>query len=106
MFGLAQSLRNQTKLSEAGQLYRRAVELARDSLPAGHLATATFQCGYGGYLTERRRFEPAEPHLLESYRAFRAVLGDEHASTKLARQQLLDLYDAWHKPDRAAEFRE
>lgn len=106
MFGLAQALHNQTKLSEAGQLFRRVVELARDSLPPGHLATATFQCGYGGYLTERRRFESAEPHLLESYRVFRAVLGDDHASTKLARQRLLDLYDAWDKPDRAAEFRE
>ena len=43
---------------------------------------------------------------MESYQALAAALGEDHARTKVARQRVVDLYEAWGKPEQAAPFRE
>ncbi len=35
----------------------------------------------------------------------RGLFGDEHARTQKAIKRVADLYDAWGKPDKAAEWR-
>jgi len=57
------------------------------------------------FLAGQHRFEEAEPRLLRGYQTLLDALGDRSAKTKKALQCLIDLYEAWDKPDRAAHYR-
>jgi tetratricopeptide (TPR) repeat protein len=64
----------------------------------------------GGCLAAKRNFAEAEPHLLESYEGMRARLGSipEASRGRLAEagERIVQLYEAWGKPEKAADWRE
>ena len=55
---------------------------------------------------EQTRNEEAEKLLLEAIEGRRLKLGDTHPHTLESWHNLIDLYDAWNKPDKAQEWRE
>ena len=59
----------------------------------------------GSCLVLLGRFEDAEPLLLESYPRLRDALGDDHPVTGAALDRIIDLYDAWGKPEKSAAYR-
>ncbi|MCH8804628.1 MAG: tetratricopeptide repeat protein [Planctomycetes bacterium] len=59
----------------------------------------------GRCLTKLTRFEVAEPMLLKSYEFGQANFGDSHVRALERCQYLAELYDAWSKPEQAAEWR-
>jgi len=59
----------------------------------------------GDLLREQGRLTEAEPYFREELEACRHVRGDDHDSTLDSIYNLADLYDAWGKPDKAAEWR-
>ena len=54
---------------------------------------------------EQARFEEAEPLLLEALKGRRLNLGDTHPHTLKSWNQLIDLYKAWNKPEKAEVWR-
>ena len=66
---------------------------------------ATVESLLGGCLTAARRYREAEPLLLKSYPILREAFGDSHNRTRVALGRIVDLYDAWGKPDKAAKYR-
>jgi len=58
-----------------------------------------------GAAKEQARYDKAEPLLLEAVEGRRIKLGDKHPHTLESWKNLIDLYKAWGKPEKAAEWR-
>ncbi len=50
------------------------------------------------------RFEEPEPFLLDSYAVIKRIHGAQDEQTLAALQWIIDLYEAWDQPDRAASY--
>ncbi|MGH9940356.1 MAG: tetratricopeptide repeat protein, partial [Blastocatellia bacterium] len=59
----------------------------------------------GECLTLLKRYAEAERLLNESYTGFQLVRGEKSVAMVQARQRWVKLYEAWGKPDKAAQFR-
>jgi serine/threonine protein kinase/Flp pilus assembly protein TadD len=59
----------------------------------------------GGCLLAQGKFQEAEPLLIQSYPILLKDSGDGAKHAAEARQRIVDLYTAWGKPERAAEYR-
>jgi serine/threonine-protein kinase len=59
----------------------------------------------GGSLVAQGKFQEAEPLLIQSYPILLKDPGDGAKHAEEARQRIVDLYTAWGKPEKAAEFR-
>lgn len=105
---LGDILLRQGKPAEAEPVLREALTIRGDSDPTGWMAAAT-RAQLGTALARLGRFDEAEPLLTEGHRVLvantaripalrRGVIAD-------ARDHLVELYTAWGKPDRAAEWR-
>ena len=102
---LATALSMGDKHEEAEALFRRALAIRRAKLPGGHWRTASTQIGLGTCLTRVGRYEEAERLLIEGYAGMRESLGTAHSRTLGARDALIELYESWDKPEKAAELR-
>ncbi|PYX12871.1 MAG: tetratricopeptide repeat protein, partial [Acidobacteria bacterium] len=60
----------------------------------------------GECLTIEKRYNEAEPLLLESYESLKSSQGANNPRTQLALQRLITLYENWGKLDRARAYRE
>jgi hypothetical protein len=54
---------------------------------------------------EQARYEEAEPLLIEALNGRRLKLGDTHPRTRESLNNLIELYDAWDKSEKAEEWR-
>jgi len=59
----------------------------------------------GTYLASLGRYAEAETCLLESYHGLAASKGPQATYTRDALHRLVELYDAWNRPEEAAEYR-
>jgi len=108
MNSLGRVLHGLGKLSEAEPLLRDLVETAERVLPEGPrkpYVMAAFQGTYGDCLRDMQRYEQAELHLRRSYLGIEAALGPTHEQTRKAQEALIELYQAWGKPDQVSEWR-
>ena len=76
---------------------------------AGRLGTLSHEDHAGRALAGQKKFQEAEPLLVEGYsgmKAREAKISLPTAKTRLpeAIQRLVDLYVAWEKPEQAAEW--
>jgi serine/threonine-protein kinase len=83
----------------------RALEARTRALKPGHRWTAETKSALGENLTSQKRFDEAEPLLIESHRTLHASLGPRDPRTEEARRRLVTLYEAWQKPDSANGYR-
>ena len=56
-------------------------------------------------LVRLRRYPEAERELLRAQAELHAAVGDEHNDTKAAVRRLVELYEAWGKPDQAGVWK-
>ena len=90
---------------EAGDLLREALPIAREQLGKGHPRTLTLAHTLAVLYIRQARYENAEPLLLEAYNGREANLRSEHPRTIDSLRELVRLYEAWGKPDEAANWR-
>ncbi len=102
---LGDALMRAGDLGEAETLLREAEQRYRVALDEGHWQVSNTQSFIGECLQLQGRFEEAEELLLAAYPALAAQLGPDHRRTQRALQRVVDLYDAWGKPEEAAEYR-
>jgi serine/threonine protein kinase len=110
--GLAQFLRRrgdramrEDRAQKAEPSYREAAELLREAFSVGDRHLIDVDADLGRCLVGLSRFEEAEVLLIESYEALEAELGRANATTQQAISRLIDLYETWRKPEKAAEYR-
>ncbi len=100
---LAAGLRDGGQLDEALGVFEQSSQAAA-SLPLEHWLLPYLKGGHGETLLLLGRFAEAEPLLLESHRVFLATRGRGHPMTRKAAARLADLYRAWGRPERAADY--
>ena len=93
------------RYEEAATLFATTIAGARESLPEGHWYTGVFLTKYGMCLINLGRFDEAETTLDEAHQILSASLGADHDRTRTAATAMVDLYDAWRKPEPAAKWR-
>jgi hypothetical protein len=102
---LGLTLKLQEKLSQAEAHFKEEIAMADHCLPRTHTSRASLHAIYGNLLQENGRYEEAEHHLLVGYEALKNALGTREIRTRSAIEALAELYEAWGKPDRSAEYR-
>ena len=90
---------------EGESILREAVRIRTESLPKGHYWIGLANSALGECLTIEKRYQEAEPLLVESYESLTRSQGSNNPRTKLALQRLVNLYEAWNKPDQAGSYR-
>jgi tetratricopeptide (TPR) repeat protein len=92
------------KAVEAEPYVREAASIFRAKRPT-YWRTADADSVLGACLVAEGKFQEAESLLLKSYPLLKADPGDGAKHATEARQRIVDLYTAWGKPEKAAEYR-
>ena len=101
--GLILSKTGQT--GEGEKIVREAVKLRVDSLPKEHYWVALANSALGECLAIEQRYNEAEPLLVGSYESLKNSQGANNPRTRLAQQQVVELYEKWQRPDLVAKYR-
>jgi serine/threonine protein kinase/Tfp pilus assembly protein PilF len=104
LLNLARSIQAQGAFEKAEPLYLEALAMERKLLGARHPLLGATLSGYGGCLTDMKRYREAEEKLLEAHGMLKALVGEQHERTRQTAERLVQLYRAWGKPDKAAEY--
>ena len=102
---LGLTLTREGKAAEGEPYLREALAIRKKILPQGDISISIAVSALGECLSVQQRYAEAEPLLTDSYNELKSKLGDQEKRTVEARQRLAKLYDAWGKPDQAAQFR-
>jgi len=90
---------------EAEACVREALAIRTRLLTPGHRLIASSKGALGESLRLQKRYVEAEPLLVESYSILRSSpAAERNPRMKEVRQSLKALYDAWHKPEKAASY--
>jgi serine/threonine-protein kinase len=92
-------------LDEAELHARQAQEILSSALPADHPWIYDAQSALGACLARQKRYPEAEPLLLGVYDDLQRTAPGRGPRAPKTLKRLVDLYEAWGKPDKAAEYR-
>jgi serine/threonine protein kinase len=107
LLSLGDALNGAGSPDAAERRYREALTIGLKAYPADdHPEIARGRRQLGNLLVADKRFAEAEPLLLAAGAAREKRLGRDHATTKAVVADIVRLYDAWNKPDKAAEWRQ
>jgi non-specific serine/threonine protein kinase/serine/threonine-protein kinase len=93
------------RYQEAERLYLTALPAMRRVIGTVHLRTINTGTSLAGMYQKQQRFAEAETILTGMLNALDSTPGSSASSTKAVAKQLGELYDAWSKPEKAAELR-
>jgi tetratricopeptide (TPR) repeat protein len=99
-------LMSQGKYDEAQVYLAEALEGFRRVLGNEHPSTLISIVNMGGQLMNQGKYDEAQVYLAEALEGFRRVLGNEHPHTLYSINALVELYDAWKKPEEAKKYRD
>ena len=105
LLSLATLLSERGGWKEAEPLAREGLDIERKADPHDDADVAWAESVLGGCLTSARRYDEAEPLLLGGYSILKAKRGERTSETREALERIVTLYDAWGKPQKAAEYR-
>jgi serine/threonine protein kinase/Tfp pilus assembly protein PilF len=105
MNNLASALGRKGDYKAAEELFRQAIEIQRKTFPEKSWQIATTKLLLGACLMDAKRYREAEPLMLEAFPIIKENFGLDHPRTQAAVKRLAALYEAWGKPDKAAEYR-
>ncbi len=90
---------------EAESLYTLLLKGRRHSLGDNHPDTIASLHSLVESLVRQRKFDQAEPLAMECHERYQGVYGSTHRLTREVATIIVDLYDAWGKPEQGAEWR-
>jgi tetratricopeptide (TPR) repeat protein len=102
---LALVLIEEEKFTEAEDLLRESLNIAEQIFGEQSMDRLPHYRDYGRCLLEIKRYYEAEEQLTRAFDGYKAALGMEHMFTQECLRLLLELYEAWGKPEKAAEYR-
>lgn len=91
------------RTEEALQVLEGAIAQVK---PENELTRASLLGSHSECLMKLGRFEDAEQENVRSLEIYIKVRGESHINTRRHREKMAEMYDAWGKPDKAAEQRE
>ncbi len=102
--GLSLLLAGTGRGAEAEPLAREAVAIRARELPMGHPEIAEMESILGLCLSKRGRFEEAEQLTTAAYAQVSAKRGDQSWEARRIGQHCAQVYEAWGKPEKAAQW--
>ncbi len=102
---LARLLVTRGEPAMAEPLIREALATLHNAHGADHWLTADAGSVYGTCLAGLGRHAEAEPLLLAAYPVLKQERGERADYTRDALARIVELYEAWGKPEKAAEYR-
>jgi tetratricopeptide (TPR) repeat protein len=102
---LGRVLTEKGKPAEAEPLLREAANLFREHYPTKRDFIAESESWLGASLVALGKYKEAEPLSLGSYEMLKAAPTVPPRHKEAAKQRIIKLYEAWGKPDKAAEWR-
>jgi tetratricopeptide (TPR) repeat protein/tRNA A-37 threonylcarbamoyl transferase component Bud32 len=103
--GLARTLVEQGRFDDAEELYVWILEVVHRRRPEGHREIASVEREWGRCLTGLGRYEEAEEVLLRSCDWWVRNRGAQDRFTHRVMVRVVELYEAWNKPEKVAEWR-
>jgi tetratricopeptide (TPR) repeat protein len=91
--------------ADAEPLLRQCLAARMKALPPSHWLTAQAQSVLGAALAGQEKFDEAEPLLLQGCAGLMDAPEASDSDRHQAVQRVVDLYEAWGRPDQAAEWR-
>jgi serine/threonine-protein kinase len=91
--------------AEAEPVLREALQALEVAAPANHYSPPEARSHLGACLARMERFEQAEPLLVDGYEGLLETQGPGHRRTRAALERVIVFYEAWGRPQKAAEFR-
>jgi serine/threonine protein kinase/Tfp pilus assembly protein PilF len=95
----------QKRYNEAESLFKETLKGTLSKLGADHPDTLETKNDLAVLCMKQARYDDAEQLLIEAVEGRRLKLGDAHPRTLQSWNSLIDLYEAWKKPEKAAEWR-
>ena len=105
MHNLAQIYGLTGRYDRAEPLFLATIAARRRVLGESHPETVWTLQRLGAMYIRQGRFNEAQSVLLNAYASFAGGLGVQHERTRETRQSIVELYDAWKKPEKSAEWR-
>lgn len=102
---IANVLYHNGQYAEAEKLQRQAIAIYQKSLKPEHWMIHRSRSHLGACLTKLKRYAEAEEQLLLAYAGLKAARGEQNETTRRTVSRLVELYEAWGKPDQAASYR-
>jgi len=102
---LAVLLKKMGDYKAAEPMFSKALEIRLKTLPEGYWVTNQTRSELGNCLTNLKKFQEAESHLFESYIQLKEKLGKGDEFTLMALNRIIELYKAWNKPEKVAEYK-
>ncbi|HKI20866.1 MAG TPA: tetratricopeptide repeat protein, partial [Isosphaeraceae bacterium] len=103
--GLGSLLIDNGRAGEAESLLRECLEIREKHLPADHWHRSSARSLLGGALAKHGKFAEAEPLLLDGYEGLSRAKYVPPKQVSRAIYRLVELYEKWGKPGRAAEWK-
>jgi len=96
---------NKGDFETAEQLYREVLAIQQKSLPVDDWRIAIHMYNLSYCLTMLKRYQEAEPLSLKSYQILKIKRGENDVHTVASLNCIIELYEAWNKPNKAAKYR-
>jgi Tetratricopeptide repeat len=92
--------------AQAAALFTQVIDLQRRLRGDEHPETLRSMSNLGVLYRGMGKYAEAEPLLLNAEQARRRLLGDGHPDLRITIEALVQLYERWEKPDKAAQWRQ
>ena len=92
--------------AQAAELFTQVIDLQRRLRGDEHPETLRSMSNLGVLYRGMGKYAEAEPLLLKAEEARRRLLGDGHPDLRITIEALVQLYERWEKPDKAAQWRQ
>jgi len=102
---LGELLNEQGRFREARPYLEEGLEIQRTLLPPQHSLIAGAECDLGDSLRGLLQYEAAEPLLVRGCSGVLASSLATKGEKRMAVERVVALYEAWGKPEQAAEWR-
>jgi len=93
------------RVDEGERRVREALRIFEAAYTGEHFQIDMARAMLGECLAVRGEYAEAEPLVVGGYEALRGKLGDLAGVTRRARAQVVGVYEAWGRPDLAAQYR-
>jgi hypothetical protein len=100
---LAEVLLSAGKVQDAKSIANEALAFPEEALPIDNKYRARAKSALGGVMIVEKDYSHTEPLLIDAYRIL-SVQEKTSVSTKRCLQRIIDLYNAWGKPEKAAQY--
>jgi tetratricopeptide (TPR) repeat protein len=95
----------QRRFDKAESLFTEALEISRRTLGEDHPFKLTTVNDLATVNKEQAKYQDAEDLLIDAVEGRIQKLGRQYQDTKESLNNLIDLYEAWGKPEKADEWR-